>query len=136
MRRLGRKPIGAAAAIAGVVQRIVRWVPRQRRIRMSGQVQYRSIGAELWSAAELVNISRSGLLFQSTEVPAMGTLVELEVDMPPEICGGLRPQRVKSVAQVVRTEQSDSHSLCAVKLFDYAFVDTLYTGDDGMAPSH
>lgn len=120
MRRLSRKPTGSAVAKA--LRQVVRWVPRPRRLSVAGQVQYREMKAESWNRGELENISSSGLLFHCSDVIVIGTLLEIELDMPPEICGGSVPRRVRCVAQIVRTEQREAKSWCAAKLFDYAFV--------------
>jgi hypothetical protein len=64
-----------------------RWQPRERRLRISVPVVYRVKGSSEWVHGTSENISRSGLLFTTTELAEPGTMVELIFEMPAEICG-------------------------------------------------
>jgi hypothetical protein len=82
MRRLGRKPIAAVSTRPKAPERVVRWISRARRIRLTGPVRYRPSGADEWMDGELKNISKSGVLFAGTSPIPQGTRIELELDMP------------------------------------------------------
>lgn len=121
MRRLGPKP--PEPVIIGAPQkRGTRWSPRERRMRLSGPVRYREVGTDSWNDGELRNLSKSGLLFAGSCSLPQGTRIEMELEMPSEICGSIGRQ-VRCVAQVVRIGSGETANLCAAQVFDYVFVD-------------
>lgn len=122
MQRLGRKPPQPATATAAPAKAARSWTPRARRIRLSGPVRYRELGAEVWSDGELKNISKSGLLFAGSCSLPEGARIEAELEMPTEICGSMG-RLVRCDAQIVRIEPRDASQLCAIRIFDYAFLD-------------
>lgn len=124
MQRLGRKPPEPAARPPVAQKPAVRWNPRARRMRLSGPVRYREFGAEMWSDGELTNISKSGLLFVGSCPLSEGARIEIEFEMPSEICGCIG-RRVRCDAQIVRTGARDRADLAA-RIFDYVFIDRVH----------
>lgn len=120
MRRLGRKA-PELAATAGSTEPQARWTPRARRIRLTGPVRYREVGSDIWCDGELKNISQSGLLFAGTSPLRERAKVELELEMPAEICGSAG-RRVRCDAQIVRTGIGARGDLAAAQIFGYVFV--------------
>jgi hypothetical protein len=80
------------------------------------------MGTDSWNDGELKNISKSGLLFAGSSSLPPGTLIEVELKMPPEICGSIGRQ-VLCIAHVTRTGTGETAGLCAAKIFDYVFLD-------------
>jgi hypothetical protein len=124
MQRLGRKPPQAAATPAAPAKVARSWTPRARRIRLSGPVRYREAGTDTWRDGELKNISKSGLLFAGTCPLAKGARIEAELEMPAEICGSVG-RRVRCDAEIVRIDSREAAQLCAIRIFDYAFLDRI-----------
>ena len=122
MRRLDRRPDAVTKSTpAQQCTPALRWTPRARRLRLSSPVRYRPINEESWNEGELKNLSQSGLLFKANCLLAQGERIQVELDMPTEICGGKVPQRVICDCQVVRAIE-DSHT-CAARILDYVFID-------------
>lgn len=122
MQRLGRKPPQSASKGVTSAKAAVRWSPRARRMRLAGPVRYRELGADAWSDGEMKNISKSGLLFAVSCPLSEGARIEIELDMPSEICGSIG-RRVRCDARVVRTGAGERADLCAAQIFDYTFID-------------
>lgn len=133
MRRLGRRASEPAIKTTSAQKRAVRWSPRARRMRLSGPVRYRELDAELWSDGELKNISKSGVLFAGSSSIPEGVRIELELEMPAEICGSVGRQ-VRCIAQIVRAGAGETAKLCAARIYDYAFVDPLLVVKKEVAP--
>jgi hypothetical protein len=123
MKRLGRK--APQPAMSTAAKPAVRWNPRAKRMRLSGPVRYREFGADLWNDGELKNISKSGLLFAGSCSLPEGARIEVELEMPSEICGSIG-RRVRCDAQIVRTGAGEGASFCAAQIFDYVFIDRLH----------
>ena len=121
MRRLGPKP-PEPVIIGAPLMKATRWSPRARRMRLSGPVRYREIGTNSWNDGELRNLSKSGLLFAGSCSLPQGTRIEVDLEMPSEICGSIGRQ-VLCAAQVVRTGSGETANLCAAQIFDYVFLD-------------
>jgi hypothetical protein len=120
MRRLARRP--PASAISPIPKIEVRWKPRARRLRVSGPVRYRESGGVFWIEGELKNISNSGVLFVGSSTMPEGTRVDVELDMPPEICGGSTARRVRCAAEIVRSSVGENRHSLAARITDYAFI--------------
>ena len=117
MRRLGRKPLQPLRQNAST-QRAVAWNPRARRIPLSGPVRYREPGTDTWMEGGLKNISTSGVLFSCSCSLQSGTPLQLELEMPHEICGGSTQRLVVCDALVTRTDAN----ICAAQILDYTFI--------------
>ncbi len=125
MQRLGRKPPESVGQGIVVAKAAVRWHPRARRLRLSRPVRFRGVGNGVWSDGELKNISQSGLLFTSGCSLLQGARIEIELEMPPEICGSTG-RWVRCDAQVVRTEADGEAHRCAAQVFGYVFIDQIH----------
>jgi len=79
------------------------WTPRERRLRHRVPMLFRAAGSQEWIEGESENVSRSGLLFRSLTQIAVGTKVEIILDMPKELTGE-EEARVVCEAGVVRVE--------------------------------
>ncbi len=131
MQRLGPKPPRLVAQSAAGSKANVRWHPRARRIRLFGPVRFREAGSDVWTGGEGKNISKSGLLFETADPLPDGTRIDVELDMPSEICGSIG-RRVRCDAQVVRT----AINLCAAQIFDYTFIDRIPLTERVPLPLH
>jgi hypothetical protein len=120
MQRLARRPPEPALKTEARRTCGSRWTPRARRMRLSGPIRYRELGSDLWTDGELKNISKSGVLFIGTGPLEKGARVELEFDMPSEICGSIA-RRVRCDAQVVRTGIGQTADYAA-QVFGYVFI--------------
>jgi hypothetical protein len=65
----------------------VTWTARDRRLRHVVPVLYCVNGSEEWLPGNSENLSRSGLLFRCGSDAAVGTRVEIKLEMPPELAG-------------------------------------------------
>jgi len=129
MRRLDRRPEAVEKSVEAQ-QRTPRWTPRARRLQLSGPMRYRQVNTELWNEGELKNLSRSGLLFAANCLLPKGARIQIELDMPAEICGGRVPRRVMCEGQVAR--MTENPATCAAQVFNYVFLDQ--RGVTEMAP--
>ena len=118
MRRLRRRPLQPAGKDATAQKRATAWYPRARRIPLAGLVRHLELGTDMWIEGELKNISNSGVLFAGSGLLPKGTRIQIELEMPSEICGGSTRRCVMCDAQVMRTEGN----VCAAQIFDYVFV--------------
>jgi hypothetical protein len=87
-RRQALRP--AATQDSPARPRYRRWQPRERRLRFTGEMQFRAGGSQRWRESAMENISRSGVLFHdpAAEQPLeRGTPIELVLEMPKEISG-------------------------------------------------
>ena len=121
MRRLGPKP---PEPVIAKPKREIRLRPRAKRINLSGPVRYREVGSNSWNDGELRNLSKSGLLFAGSCSFPQGTQIEVELEMPQQICGSIRSQ-VRCIARIVRTGSGKTINVCAAQIYDYVFVDPL-----------
>lgn len=109
------------------------WRPRERRLRHRVAVLYHVVGEETWSDGITENISRSGVLFQSKNPIAVGSVLELNFEMPVELTGE-SATRVLSRGTVVRCEvraerAKEQHSRRTISVAclieDYQFLEQL-----------
>lgn len=104
-----------------------RWQPRERRLRFSGEVQFRIGGSLQWHEGALENISRSGALFHSTAVEQTlerGTSIELVLEMPKEISGqgGSLVRCQGTVARCLHAVDGKPGLLIAAGIEGYTFL--------------
>ena len=121
MRRLGRRGADVDVKTASAQQQAVRWMPRARRIRLFRPLRYRDMTAELWCDGDLKNIGKSGVLFAGSCPIPEGARIELEMEMPVEICGSPARQ-VRCIAHVVRTGAGKTANVFGAQIWDYEFV--------------
>jgi len=104
------------------------WQPRERRIRHRVAVQIRVWGSEEWSEGATENISRSGVLFRSSNPLEVGSEIELIFDMPHDltgdddtraICEG-KVVRVEPVPLTRSNKQAAFLIACAIKQYSFA----------------
>ena len=76
------------------------FVPRSERVSFPIPIQYRRRGDSEWRAGVVVNLSDSGVLFESADLEP-GTHVELALS-PPIRVGWLAPSQPVCAAEVVR----------------------------------
>ncbi len=93
-------------------------------MRLSGPVRYREAGTDAWIHGELKNISKSGLLFAGSGPLPEGSRIDIELEMPWEICGSIG-RHVRCDAQIVRTRSGEKADLAA-RIFGYEFIDRPY----------
>ena len=95
----------------------------QRAVRfpIRTKIQYRPEGKEEWQMGETQNISRSGVLFNVSELLAVNTALELMFPLPTEI-GSEAGAMVLCRGRIVRTilpPSSDQFGLIAAVFSDY-----------------
>ena len=76
---------------------------RATRFPVRIPIRYRPEGQDHWHDGETENISRSGVLFTTSEPVAKLTAIEMLLTLPPEVGGGDQPT-VICRGRVVRTE--------------------------------
>jgi PilZ domain-containing protein len=100
------------------------WVARERRLRHVVPVLYRVAGTTEWLQGDSENLSRSGLLFRGSTEVELGSRVEVQLEMPPELAGDEASEVIctGSVARVTRDPAAPKGIFliaCAVE--DYNF---------------
>jgi hypothetical protein len=105
MRRVAR--VADSSAIGGNLSRHkfktrTCWKPRSRRLRYEVAVLLRPNGTDNWIEGTTENISASGILLRVPSDMAVGTAVELRLEMPQEIIGRMAAL-VLCQGSVVRT---------------------------------
>ena len=78
---------------------------RSRRFPIQTQLRYRQSGTTEWNETTTVNISRSGVLFQTSEVLPVDTILEMQILFPARATRGV-PSNVICRGPVIRTEPS------------------------------
>lgn len=63
------------------------WRPRARRLAVEVPVRFRLHGGRTWFAGVVKNVSKSGLLMESSDAPESGTEIVMLFEMPREISG-------------------------------------------------
>jgi len=121
MQRLGRRQTQGDSKVAAQ-QPELHWVPRARRLRLSPPLRYRNLRTQIWINGEAKNISSSGVLFASAYPVAVGTAIEIELQMPPDICGGSVARKVRCVAAVTRIAAGREGNIAAARIQDYVFL--------------
>ena len=79
-----------------------RMVPRAERVPLKIPIAYHQPGEDLWFQARAINVSESGMLFESSDL-LPGAPVEVLLSPPIQI-GELPPGKQVCMAHVVRTE--------------------------------
>ncbi len=79
--------------------------PRSQRFPIHAQLRYRESGEAAWHETSTVNISRTGVLFQTTRPLQPDTILEMEIVFPPALTGGT-PANISCFGPVVRTAPS------------------------------
>lgn len=126
MRRTDRREITEASAPERSTRRPSRtcssWKPRARRLTVEIPVQYRQHGTATWQKGTVRNISRSGVLFEGTQLLPPKTALDMIFEMPAEITGQ-NGSRVLCTAAVVRTTLGeDDTAKIAASIAGYEFL--------------
>ena len=79
-------------------------VPRAERFPIVTPVLWRPRSREDWSKGTSVNTSRTGMLFQTDSLPAVGTEVEVIIGLSWET-GAAEHADVKCTGRIVRTDE-------------------------------
>jgi hypothetical protein len=90
--------------------------PRAERFSVRTQVWYRAGCRPVWSSGETVNISRSGVLFQTEKEIEPGTLLEMRLSFPAEMTWG-KPVELVCWGPVIRKDQAT----VAASILNYRF---------------
>lgn len=105
----------------------ITWKVRERRLKHVVPVLYRVSGTDEWIEATSENLSRSGLLFRTEQELALGTVLELRLEMPEELTGEWVPEvnLRGTVARVTNasTKAKEAKSFlvgCAIEQMDFA----------------
>ena len=78
--------------------------PRADRVAIAIPIKYRRAGEDHWLTSRIVNISETGVLFNSTDL-AIGTPIEVIVS-PPVAIGSMAPGKQVCVGEVVRITEA------------------------------
>lgn len=107
------------------------WIPRERRLRHQVSILFRVRGGDEWVEGVTENISRSGLLFRSSNLYEAGSILELIFEMPRELTGDDSAQVVCEGA-LLRVEQlpptrkkMNSAFLLACAITQYKFLPSI-----------
>jgi hypothetical protein len=77
--------------------------PRSRRFPIQTLLRYRKSGTTEWNETSTVNISRSGVLFETAEELPIETSLEMQILFPARITRGV-PSNVFCRGPVIRAE--------------------------------
>jgi len=102
--RRTRKLTAKSRAAAEAPLRRRHWHPRSRRIKCSIAAELRITGSTTSLHATVLNISESGLAFQTQTLLETGDVVSLTFDMPEELAGR-NHSRVLCEVRVVRQQE-------------------------------
>ena len=80
---------------------------RSTRFPIQTLLRYRQRGATHWNESTTVNISRSGVLFETAGKLRVGTLLEMQILFPARITGEV-PSKVTCWGPIIRTEPSQA----------------------------
>jgi len=89
---------------------------RSRRFPIQTLLRFRQRGATGWSETTTVNISRSGVLFETAKDLPVNTLLEMQILFPARITQGI-PSNVICWGPVVRTEPT--HAAAAIRHYRF-----------------
>ena len=89
---------------------------RSRRFPIQTLLRYRERGATEWNKTTTVNISRSGVLFETAKELPVDILLEMQILFPARITRGV-PSHVICWGPVIRTEKSQA----AASILHYRF---------------
>lgn len=104
--------------------------PRATRYEMSAPLVYRSVGGGDWLTGRTVNVSRSGVLFQ-TVPPALPAATRIEFILMLPSLGLPGSARVQCQGQIVRHCRAASEGPCAMAATIDAY-DFLGVGPNGV----
>lgn len=93
------------------------WRPRARRLMVELPLRFRLRGSRVWLMATVRNVSKSGLLIETSEAPEAGDEMVMIFEMPPEIAGQ-EGSKVLATGRVVR----NNGDTAAVTLSEYHFL--------------
>lgn len=93
------------------------WRPRARRLAVDLPVRFRMHGGRTWFAGVVKNVSKSGVLVESSDTPEAGTDLVMLFEMPREI-SGQKHAKVIATGKVVRTHDEN----IAISLHEYHFL--------------
>jgi len=95
------------------------WRPRARRLAVMIAVKFRACGTPAWHSGTIRNISKSGLLIETSEASATRAQLEMMFEMPREISGQPDCNHVIAKGVVIRTlGQGEQRTHMAVSLSD------------------
>jgi hypothetical protein len=80
---------------------------RSRRFPIQTLLRYRQSGTTEWNETTTVNISRSGVLFETVEKLPVDTFLEMQILFPARTTRGV-PSNVLCRGPVIRTEPSQA----------------------------
>ena len=80
-------------------------INRAQRFPLSVDMLFRKSGMSYWQDGKTVNMSRTGILFQTDEMPSKDSVLDLRVSLPSKVT-------LSCQATVVRSEESK----CAVRI--------------------
>jgi hypothetical protein len=105
------------------VRRPTNWVPRARRLKVNVPMTYRLPGEEQWQQATILNISKSGLLFEATQLLRHNCGIEMIFEMPEEITGQANT-RVLCEGYIARVSfpKGSSTARTAAAISEYTFL--------------
>jgi PilZ domain len=115
----------------GVSGRTSLLTERAPRFAIHTRLRYRARGGEQWNDGEMVNISRSGLLFRASQSLRVRTPLEMTFELPVELSEG-PAATVNCQGVVVRTVQpaaSDQSPELAATIRDYRLIHRSSTRD-------
>ena len=107
-------------------QQKVAWKVRERRLRHVVPVLFRVRGTDEWLEGTSENLSRSGLLFRGPAEIALGTALELRLEMPEELTGEWVPEVlsrgvVTRVTKAAKSKDGEAfHIACSIEDYDFA----------------
>jgi hypothetical protein len=81
-------------------------VERAQRFPIQARLQYRKSGMAEWLQAKTVNMSRTGILFQTEEILPEKTILDIRLDLPAK-------GTLSCFGRVVRIDKSS----CAVSIY-------------------
>jgi hypothetical protein len=85
--------------------RFSNWMPRARRIKLSGPLRYRGKNLNTWYEGSIQNISQSGVFFHGPQQLPVNAIIEMIFEMPEEI-SGQRNSDVLCQARLIRVKDA------------------------------
>ena len=106
-------------------QRHPSWMPRARRVKLTGPVRYRGKNLSTWYEGSIQNISQSGVMFHGPQQLPVNALIEMIFEMPEEI-SGQKNSNVLCQGRLIRLKDAvdnteDAFGLAA-SILDYKFL--------------
>jgi hypothetical protein len=105
-------------------QQKVTWKVRERRLRHVVPVLFRVRGTDEWLEGTSENLSRSGLLLRGPAEIALGTALEVKLEMPEELTGEWVAEVLSHglVTRVTKAAGKQEGFLIACAIEDYDFA--------------